>query len=33
VVHDQVTAVFRHDTLEEALEATDLSEKDLVTDV
>ncbi|WP_305093881.1 nuclear transport factor 2 family protein [Prescottella sp. R16] len=33
VVHDQVTAVFRHDTLESALEATDLTEKDLVTDV
>ncbi|QBJ97207.1 nuclear transport factor 2 family protein [Rhodococcus sp. ABRD24] len=33
VVHDQVTAVFRHDTLESALEATDLSEKDLVTDI
>jgi len=33
VVNDQVTAVFRHDTLEEALEATDLTEKDLVTDI
>ena len=33
VVNDQVTTVFRHDTLEEALEATDLSEKDLVTDI
>lgn len=33
VVHDQVTAVFRHDTLDAALEATDLSEKDLVTDI
>ena len=33
VVNDQVTAVFRHDSLEEALEATDLSERDLVTDI
>lgn len=33
VVNDQVTAVFRHDTLEAALEATDLSEQDLVTDI
>ena len=30
VVHDQVTAVFRHPDLESALEATDLSEDDLV---
>ncbi|WP_137723269.1 nuclear transport factor 2 family protein [Prescottella subtropica] len=33
VVHDQVTAVFQHDTLASALEATDLTEKDLVTDI
>ena len=33
VVNDQVTAVFRHDTLASALEATDLTEQDLVTDI
>ncbi|MFD4367297.1 nuclear transport factor 2 family protein [Rhodococcus sp. NPDC058521] len=30
VVHDQVTSTFRHDTLEAALAATDLTDKDLV---
>ncbi len=29
VVHDQVTSVFRHDDLESALAATDLTEDDL----
>ncbi|RVW00672.1 nuclear transport factor 2 family protein [Rhodococcus xishaensis] len=33
VVNDQVTAVFRHETLEAALEATELTDKDLVTDL
>ncbi|MFZ2177901.1 MAG: nuclear transport factor 2 family protein [Rhodococcus sp. (in: high G+C Gram-positive bacteria)] len=32
VVHDQVTSTFRHETLESALAATDLTEKDLVSD-
>lgn len=32
VVDDQVTSVFRHDDLESALAATDLSEEDLVAD-
>ncbi|KAA0021930.1 nuclear transport factor 2 family protein [Antrihabitans cavernicola] len=32
VVHDQVTSVFRHDELESALAATDLSEEDFVAD-
>jgi hypothetical protein len=31
VVHDHVTAVFRHDDLASALDATELSEVDLVT--
>lgn len=30
VVHDQVTSTFRHETLDEALAATDLGEDDLV---
>ncbi len=29
VVHDHVTSVFRHDDLESALDATDLTEEDL----
>ncbi|MDT2003873.1 nuclear transport factor 2 family protein [Rhodococcus opacus] len=32
VVHDQVISTFRHETLESALSATDLTEKDLVSD-
>lgn len=32
VVNDQVTSTFHHETLESALTATDLTEKDLVTD-
>lgn len=32
VVHDHVTSVFRHDDLESALAATDLSEEDFVAD-
>lgn len=32
VVDDQVTSVFRHDDLESALAATDLTEKDRVAD-
>ncbi|MFD4179766.1 nuclear transport factor 2 family protein [Rhodococcus sp. NPDC058514] len=31
VVHDQVTSIFRHDDLESALAATDLSEEDAVS--
>lgn len=31
VVHDQVTSVFRHDDLESAFAATDLTEKDAVS--
>jgi len=30
VVHDHVTAVFRHDTLDNALAATELTEADLI---
>lgn len=32
VVHDQVTSIFRHEDLQSALAATDLSEKDFVAD-
>lgn len=32
VVHDHVTSVFRHDSLAEALAATDLTEDDLTVD-
>ena len=32
VVHDHVTSVFRHEDLESALAATDLSEEDFVAD-
>ena len=32
IVDDQVTSIFRHDDLESALAATDLSEEDLVAD-
>ncbi|AWK71045.1 MULTISPECIES: nuclear transport factor 2 family protein [Rhodococcus] len=32
VVHDQVISTFRHETLDAALKATDLTEKDRVSD-